>query len=277
LSRCLSLAFALASLAASSRGEQRLDVSGAIVEAAPRIAVRVTLTNRGDKEAAGPIDVQGELFGEQRSGRLASRLEPGASGDVALEFDGTPPKPGLYALTLLVEHPLDGAPDAAGNPPMASERAWLLLALGANPAPAVRMRAEAMALDVRGSLAVRLESADGEAARVRLRALTARGLRTEGGPIEVDVPARGEARALVPLVRAGAPRGTRQALLLVAETADAPLARTSVAVANVDVSADPSLFPRLRTALLGLGLVLVAVATVYELWKATRAPASDPA
>jgi len=276
LSRCLSLALALASLAARSRADQGLDVTGSIVQAAPRIAVRVTLTSRGGR-AAGPIDVEGELFGEQRSGRLASGLEPGASGDVALEFAGTPPQPGLYALTLLVEHPLEGSADAAGNPPMASERAWLLLALGASPAPAVRMRADPMALDVRGSLAVRLESTDGAAARVRLRALTARGLRAEGGPIEIDVPARGEARALLPLVHAGAPRGTSQALLLVAETRDATLARTSVAVASVAVVADPSLFPRLRTALLGLGLALVALATAYELRKALRAHASDPA
>jgi hypothetical protein len=275
LSRCLSLALALAGLAARSRAEAAIDVSGELVRAAPRIAVRVTLTNRGQR-AAGPIDVLGELFGELRSGRLASPLAPGASGDVALEFDATPPQPGLHALTLLVEHPLEGTADAAGNPPMASERAWLLLALGASPAPAVRVRADPMALDVRGSLAVRLESADAKPVRVRLRALTARGMRAEGGPIEVDVPARGEARALVPLVRAGAPRGTLQALLLVAETPDEGLARTSVAVAHVEVRADPSLFPRVRLAVLGLGIALVAAALGYELWRSPRRT-SDPA
>ena len=113
--------------------------------------------------------------------------------------------------------------------------------------------------------------------RVRLRALTARGMRAEGGPIEVDVPARGEARALVPLVRAGAPRGTVQALLLVAETPDAALARTSVAVANVEVRADPSLFPRVRLPVLGLGIAAVVAALGYELWRAPRRSASDPA
>ena len=276
MSRSLNLALALASLAARSRADAVIDVSGQLAATAPRLAVRVVLTNRGDR-AAGPIDVYGELFGELQSGRFASRLAPGASGDVALEFDAKPPKPGLHALTLLVENPLEGAADAAGNPPMASERAWLLLALGASPTPAVRMRADPMALDVRGALAVRVESADAEPAHVRLRVLTARGLRADGGPIELDVPARGEVRALVPLVRAGAPRGTSQALLLVAETPDAPLARTSVAVAKIAVRADPSLFPKVRVVFLGLGIALVAAALGYELWRAPRRSASDPA
>lgn len=81
--------------------------------------MRVTLANRGDRPA-GPIDVKGELFGESQAARLPGTLAPGTSGSVLLEFATPPPKPGLHALTLLVEHPLEGAPDGAGNPQMAS-------------------------------------------------------------------------------------------------------------------------------------------------------------
>ena len=137
---------------------------------------------------------------------------------------------------------------------MASQRAWLLLALGANPGPAVRLAAPALHLDVKGDLAVRLESADGESHRVRLRALTARGLRAEGGGAEVAVPAKGTSTAALALVRAGAPRGSGHAVLLVADTLDGPLARAAVLAVPVEVAADPSLLPRLRGPLLVLGL-----------------------
>jgi hypothetical protein len=276
LSRCLSVSLALACLAAPARADAILDVSGAVVATSPRLAVRVSITNRGDL-AAGPIDVAGELDGASRAARLAGTLAPGASGDVSLEFERAPSQPGLHALTLLLEHPVAGAPDAAGNPPTASARAWLLLAFGERATEAVRMRADPLQLDVRGTLVVRLESRDAQPARVRLRALTARGLTAAGGPIEVVVPAHGEARALVPLVRAGAARGTSQAVLLVAETPQAPVSRTSVAVAAIEVRADPALFPKWRVPVLVLGLLLIVLAVGYEAWKRARPRASDPA
>ena len=196
-------------LSSAARPEARLDVSGSVVATTPRLAVRVRLTNRGDARA-GPIDVRGELFGESREARLAGGLAPAAEGLVRLDFTPQPLRPGLHALTLLLEHPVEGPPDGAGNPPMSSERAFLLLALGANPGEAVRIDAEPLSLDVRGILLVRLESRDGQGQRVRLRALTARGLRPDGDPIEVAVPPRGYATAQLPLSRAGAPRGSRQ-------------------------------------------------------------------
>ncbi len=232
----LPLTLSLVLLPAVARPEAVLDVSGSVVATAPRLEVELTLTNRGDVRA-GPIDVQGELFGVPRAARLSGGLAPGAAGQLTLDFDPTPPRPGLHALTLLVEHPLDGAVDAAGNPPLASQRAFLLLALGENPGEAVRIEARPLRLDVRGRLRVRLESRDGEAQRVRLRVLTARGLNPGGEPVEIAVPAQGHAMAELEVVRAGAPRGSRQALLLVAETLDGPLARTSVAAATVDVAA----------------------------------------
>jgi len=279
LSRCLSLALAtlaFAGAAAPARPDALLDVSGSVTATSPRLAVRVTLTNRGDRPA-GPIDVRGELFGEAQSARLAGTLAPRASGSVSLEFAAAPPRPGLHALTLLVEHPLEGAPDGAGNPQLASQRAFLLLALGASPAPAVRMRADPLSLDVRGSLVVHVESSDGDARRVRLRALAARGLRVEGGPIDVSVPGQGETRALVPIARAGAARGTQQAVLLVAETQDAELSRTSVAAASVLVAPDPAWLPRWRMPILGFGLALLALALGFEAWKRTRQRVSDSA
>lgn len=266
------LTLALVLLSAAVRADAVLDVSGNVVATAPRLTLRVTLTNRGDARA-GPIEVRGELLGEPATARLRDGLAPGAEGNVTLAFDATPPRPGLHALTLLVEHPLVGTPDAASNPPMASQRAYLLLALGANPGEAVRIEADPMRLDVRGTLVVRLQSRDGEAQRVRLRALTARGLRPDTGPIEVSVPPDGHATVRVPIVRAGAPPGSRQALLLVAETLEGPLERTSVAAASIELAPDPARLPRLRAPLLAIGLALLALALGYEIWTRLRARA----
>jgi len=112
---------------------------------------------------------------------------------------------------------------------------------------------------------------------VRLRALTARGIRSESGPIDLVVPARGELRADVPLARAGATRGTEHPLLLVAETPDLEISRSAVAAANVTVASDPSRLPGLRMPLLGLGILLVAFALAFEAWKATHAGRHDSA
>lgn len=266
------LTLALVLLSAAARADAVLDVSGNVVATAPRLTVRVTLTNRGDARA-GPIKVRGELFGEPATASLRDGLAPGAEGDVTLAFDATPPRPGLHALTLLVEHPLAGMPDSASNPPMASQRAYLLLALGANPGEAVRIEVDPIRLDVRGTLVVRLESRDGEGQRVRLRALTARGLRPDADPIEVSVPPDGHVTARLPIIRADAPPGSRQALLLVAETLDGPLARTSVAAASVELVPDPARLPRLRVPLLAVGLALLAVPFGYEVRARLRARA----
>ena len=244
-------------------------MSGSVVSAAPHLEVRVVVTNRGDQRAA-PIEVVGELLGEVRSARLAGGVGAGREGAVLLVFSPVNPRPGTHALTLLLEHPVEGTPDGAGNPPMASQVAWLLVALGASPPPPVRLVAQPLRLEVRGDLAVRLESADGASHRVHLRAATARGLRAEGAGAEVVVPARGTVSAALPIVRAGAPRGSRHAVLLVAEATDGPLARTAVEAVPVVVADFPSRLPRLRAAVLVAGLLLLALALGFEGWRRFR-------
>ncbi|HEX9186574.1 MAG TPA: hypothetical protein VGB87_05870 [Vicinamibacteria bacterium] len=262
--RAAALALLLAAPAAG-QAEALLDVSGSVVSVSPRLEVRVVVANRGDRPAV-PVDVEGELLGERRAARLTDGVAPGGSGAVVLDFPPEVPRAGLHALTLLLEHPVEGPPDVAGNPPVSSQRAWLLLALGSSPSAAVRLAAEPLHLDVKGELVVRAESADGGPHRVRVRALTARGLRAEGDGAEVDVPGSGAVAVRLPLVRAGAPRGSRHALLLVAETLDGDLARTAVQPVPVDVAADPALLPRIRSLVLAAGLALVVAALALE-WR----------
>ncbi|MGE5126752.1 MAG: hypothetical protein ACM3PV_10705 [Betaproteobacteria bacterium] len=268
-SRALGFALGLASLAPPALGGARLDVSGEVLATAPRLVVRVAVANHGDAAAAA-VDVTGELLGQRREARIATGVAPGRSGAVVLEFDAAGAMPGVHALTLLLEHPLPGTRDAAGNPPLASQRAWLLVALGASPGPAVRLQAQPARIDVRGLLEVSLASVDGAPHHVHLRAVTARGLRVDGEGSVLAVPASGVVTARLPLMRAGAPRGTRHGVLLVAETRDGPPLRTTVAVASVEVAPDPSLLPRLRRPLLVLALLLLAWALAAEAWRARR-------
>jgi len=256
-----------------------LDVAGTVVATSPRIEVRVVVLNRGDRPAT-PLDVVGELAGERCLAHLALGVPAGGSAAVILDFPPPRVRPGVHALTLLLEHPVEGAPDAAGTKPVTSQRAWLLLALGATLEPAVTLSPAPLLLDVRGMLGVVVESADGAGHRVRLRALTARGLRAEGGGVDLELPASGAVRASLPLVRAGAARGTRHAVLVVAETLDGPLANATVATASVTVLPDPSLLPRIRKPLAILGLVLLAIALFAEIWvfaRARRPPWPDAA
>jgi hypothetical protein len=102
-----------------------------------------------------------------------------------------------------------------------------------------------------------------------VRALTARGLRAEGLPTQVTVPAAGVATVAIPLARAGATRGSRHGILVMAEKPDGPLARTAVATARVVVAPVPALLPWLRWPLLVLGLALLAVAAGAE-WRWRR-------
>lgn len=265
------LALALLAADAPARAQAVLDVAGSVLTLSPRLEVRVVVTNRGDRPAA-PLELTGALLGQERAARLPDGVAPGAEGSVVLAFDAAAAEPGVHALTLLLEYPVEGAPDAAGNPPLASVRAWLLLALGANPEPPARIEAAPSTIDVRGTVEVSLESADGRPRRVRLRALPARGLRVEGEPAQVELPAAGPVRTRLTLVRAGAARGTRHAILLVAEASDGGLARASVATATIEVAPDPALLPRLRLPLAVLGGLLLAFALGHEAWR-RRAPA----
>ena len=265
----LPVGLLLALLATVVAAQPELDVSGTVLATAPRLRVRLVVTNRG-AQAARALDIVGELLGQRSEARLPGGIAPGSSGETVLDFDATGARPGVHVLTLLLEHPLPGALDAAGNPPLASRRAWLLVALTANAAPAVRLTPRPLRLDVSGRLEVAVESTDGAAHRLSLRAWPARGLRSDGGPVALDVPARGSLQTTLPLVRAGAPRGTRHAVLLVAEAEDGPLARASVATATVDIAADPSLLPRWRGTVLALALVLLGIALAADAWLYAR-------
>jgi hypothetical protein len=250
--------------------EVRLDVSGDIKAVEDGLEVRVDLTNRGDGEAA-EVAVQGELLGKWDEGRVDAGIPPGGKAAVSLRFPVEVTRPGVHPVVLRLEY------QTRPTPGVVSQRAYLLLSLGANPPPAVRVAAAEMRLHDRDLLKVRLESADGAEHRARLRVLTPRGLNAESPEAEVTVPARGEAVVEVPVRRGSVPRPSRQGLLLVAGTADGEQETTAVATTVVDVAADPAWLPRVRRPLAVVAFALMVAAVVLEILAVRRESAGAPA
>ena len=231
------------------------------------LAVRVDLTNRGTV-ATGPVSVSGELTGHYEEAKIAAGVEPGQTVSAALVFPREVPRPGVYPVVLL----LDYAPRLAANASSAalSQRAFLLLTLGAAAADPLRLTAPEVALLDRAPLAVTLESADGRAHRVRLRVLTPRGLNPERIEDEVDVPATGVASVSVPLLRGAVPRPSRQGILVVAETLDGETAQASASTTTVAVApAPPNRMEGWRDPFLVAATLLLAAAAVLE-WRHLR-------
>ncbi len=252
-----------------ARASVRFEVGGTVQPAPDTLDVRVEVRNVGD-QIAPSLTVVGELFGRREEGHVAEVIPPGRRVSVTLRFPAEVPRPGVHALLLRLEYPEGAAPDTTGNVPLTSEPAYLLLALGQNASPAVRIAAAGIEIDAVGALPLTLESADGEPHRVRLRVLIPRGLHADGARPEVDVPGKGTVLTTIALRRASAPRGSRPGVLVVAEAVDGPVARTTVAAAEVGIAREPGLLPRLRLALFLLGAVLIAGALWLEF---RRAPA----
>ena len=104
------------------------------------LEVTVDLQNQGDAKAS-PVTIQGELVAERREARLADGVAPGATERVVLRFPLEVPRPGLHALPLLLEWPVGPRPADGTQAPTASQRAFLLVTLGAVAEPAVRVLA----------------------------------------------------------------------------------------------------------------------------------------
>jgi hypothetical protein len=219
--------------------------------------------------------VVGELLGESREVLLEVGVAPGVTRHAVLRFPNDLPRPGVHALLLRLEWPVGEPPAAGGLVPTASQRAFLLLTLGAAPLPAVRIEVPPLRMETHGALQIDLESTDGRPHQVGVRVAAPRGLNVLEPSVELEVPAQGRASARVHLLRAGAPRESQQGIVVVASVRDGELERATAATGVVTLDKDPALLPRLRPALWGLTAGLLAAA-VYLEWRHRRRAGAKP-
>jgi hypothetical protein len=279
-SLALALLLAAASPAASAPPSQApaFEVGGNVaLNEDGELEVRVDLTNRGG--AAGSVTVQGELAGRYDEARLPAGVAAGAAASARLVFPNEVPKPGVYPVVLLLDYTAGAAPAGGAATVAQSQRAYLLLTLGATAPTPVRLSAPEVRLRDRALLPVVLESADGRPHRIRLRVLAPRGLNPERLQDEVAVPASGAATVSVPLLRGGVQRKSRQGILLVAETLDGDVAQAATATSVVEVEAASDRMPQWRDPFLIAAALLLAAAAFLE-WRhlrELRRAAPDPA
>ncbi|HET8644077.1 MAG TPA: hypothetical protein VFO85_01235 [Vicinamibacteria bacterium] len=241
----------------------RLEVGGAAEPVEGGLMVRLEVANRGDS-AAARVDVAGDLFGHHAEAALPGGVAAGAAQSVWLHFPVGPPRPGVHALALHLRYPGRSAAEPA------SQRAYLLLALGARADSPLDVWAEPASFETSGALAVQVRSRDGAGHRVRLRVLAPAGLNALGEP-DVEVPAQGAATAVVPLIRTGPSRREAHEVLVLAATEDGGVATTAVARATVALVPHVPVLPRLRPFLAATGALLLAAAVAAEVrarWRA---------
>lgn len=256
--------------ALSAAAEVRFEVGGAVESADDALEVRVDVINKGDV-AATAVDVRGELGDEVDLVPLPNGVPAGATRSVMFRFAHVP-RPGVQVLGLRLDYTEAAAPGR--TPVTTSQRAFLLLSLGATPAAALRITVGEPTIGTRGTVPVRLESADGAPHRARVRVLTPRGLNADT-PVDLEVPAAGGATAEIPILRGAVPRPSRQGILVVAEVLGGNVAQATVATTVVNVGPDPALLPKLRWPLAAAVVALLLAAAILE--SRARRPAVAPA
>jgi hypothetical protein len=248
----------------------RLTVGGSVRSEEGSLVVTVQVDNRGDA-AVGPLVVNGELAALHDEARAENGVAAGSWTEVTLRFPGEIEQPGVHAVALRFDYQ---SPPKTGG--WTSQAAYLLVALGAHPAAAVRVTTREAEVETHGQVPVELESADGRPHEVRLRLLTPKGLNAFGDAPPVAVPATGRVSASLGVLRAGAPRVTRHGVLVVATSVDDGAQNVAVAEGSVVVAGDPALMPRLRMPLLLLALALLATAIGVEVHRRWPRPPAEP-
>jgi hypothetical protein len=217
----------------------------------------VDAKNTGD-ERLGEVRVGGDLLGRHASARIGD-LEPGHAASAVLTFPyASEWRPGRHVLPLSIDY----AGDSDAH--RVNLLAYLILPLAASAEPALRVEAPVVSLDIRSRLPVRLESADGQPHRARVRVETPRGLVAPDPPPVVEVPAHGAITVDVLLLHGAAPADSHPGILLVAEALEGPTERMAVATSAVDIGPDPSWLGHLRAPLLLVTLILLVAGGLAE-------------
>jgi len=205
--------------------------------------------------------VGGDLLGRHADATFGD-IEPDHVSSVVLTFPfASEWRPGRHVLPLAIDY--EAPPGSLSS--RTQLIAYLILPLAAAAEPALRVTAPPVSLDIHTLLRVRLESADGQPHRARLRVVAPPGIVAPDPPAVVDVPAHGEVTVAVGLLHGAAPANSRHGILIVAEALEGPIERMAVSTSVVEIAPDPAWLPHLRAPLVVLTLVLLLAGGLAEL------------
>ena len=232
----------------------------------PRLQVSVVVTNRGDR-AVPSLEIVGELLGQRQETQISGGIVAGGAGPSSSISTPDAPDPACTRWCSCSSTRSRARPMPRGTRRSRAGAPGSPVALGAEAEPAVRLEPKPSLLAVTG----RLEVAVGErrtgprTASACARSRPAACARTATA-WRSRFPREGTVIAALPLVRAGAPRGTRHDVVLVAETVDGAARPDERGHAIVEVAADPVAAAALATPDPGAGLLLLGVAVGFEIW-----------
>jgi hypothetical protein len=253
--------------ASAADAAARLDVKGSVAPQDEELVVSLEVDNRGDA-AVAPLVIRGELLGRYDEVQKENGVAAGSWTQAELRFPREAvTRPGVHVIALRLDY------QSSSSAPWSSQAAYLLLALGANPPPAVRVFVGETTIETRGRVEASLESADGRPHVARLRLLTPKGLNPFGDTAEVAVPAQGRVKAALEVLRGSAERNVRHGILVAASTTDGDVQTSAVAEGAVVIEKDPGVMPRLRIPLTVLSIGLLLAATAVEVRR--RWPRAD--
>jgi hypothetical protein len=219
----------------------------------------VDARNTSDERLTG-VRLGGDLLGRHAEENLGD-IEPGRTASAVLTFPyASEWRPGRHVLPLSIDY----ASVLGSAATRTNLLAYLILPLVAPAEPALRVAAREVSLDIRSRLPVRLESADGQPHRARVRVVTPRGLVAPDLPSQVDVPAHGGVTVDVALLHGTAPADSRQGILIIASALEGPIERMAVATTAVDIEPDAAWLEHLRAPLLVVTLILLGAGALAE-------------
>ena len=233
-----------------------------------RLLVTLEMSNVGS-EPASDVDITAELAEQRVTRTLPGPIEPNQGAEVVLDFRADVPRPGSHATIIgLSFH--SGRPPIPEQAPTSSQRAFLIFALGATPAPAVSLEVPRIEIVHSKMLPILVRNLEGTQHRAWVRVTTPIGINAQPARLEIDLEPGGSAVVETRILRGSAQREASHGIIVLAGIVDGPLERTVGALGTVRIREDRALMPRLRRPALIAAPFLLLAAVVLEFRRRRR-------
>jgi len=254
--------------AAPAFSQPRFEITGRAEVVGDRLLVTLEMSNVGS-EPASDVEIAAELAEQHVTLKLPGPIEPSQGAEVVLDFRADVPRPGSHAASIGLSFHA-GRPPIPEAAPTSSQRAFLIFALGATPAPAVSLEVPRIEIVHSEMLPILVRNLEGTRHRAWVRVTTPIGINALPARSEVDLEPGGSAIVETRILRGSAQREASHGIIVLAGIVDGPLERTVGTLGTVWIEPDRALMPRLRRPALIVALFLLLAAVVLEFRRRRR-------